>query len=46
MRRGRVLPPKPKKIHGEKRHEPAEVVLLIDGPFATEFSAKHEPEDG
>ena len=39
-----ILPAKPKKVDCKKWHEPAEVVLLIDGPFATQLSAKHKPQ--
>ena len=38
-----VLPAEPEEIQSEKRNEPAEVVLLVDRPFAAEFSAKSKP---
>src|SRR5207237_10450510 len=41
-----VLPAEPEQIQSEKRNEPAEVVLLVDRPFAAELFAKSKPQRG
>jgi hypothetical protein len=38
------LPAKPKKIEREKGDEPSVIVLLVDRPFAAEFSTEDKPE--
>ena len=41
-----ILPAKPEKVDGKKWYEPAELVLLVDRPFAAELSPKYRPENG
>ena len=41
---GPVLPAQPKKIEREKGDEPSVIILLVERPFAAEFSTEEKPE--
>ena len=43
-RLGAVLPAQPKKVEHENGDEPPVIVLLVERPFAAEFSTEEKPE--